>query len=427
MSELESNSKKHKVRHGNFVIVALKGSYDIEETQKIINEVVSNVPEFIYDSEYPWITVPNLPAIDLGTNQVPLIIRGKIYNHNWHKLKNLSQVIKVYRDTPIQPARKCNCNASGKFTPSINNIRKELDVDKIWGNKIRGKGIVMGIVDSGIATKGRSENGIFGNVIGGFPLDWGTKSEWDKHGNMVAYDALGIAPDIKLYDMRISDLYGNNRISDVAQVYKWAIQQFERDGTPHILNNSWVIYQDNYDYCYSKDKNHVFTKIVESVLELGIKVLFCAGNCGCSCKTKKCGSCHGDGKSIWGANGHPEVMTVGAISIQNNYPEYIEYSSKGPAALCYKKPDFCSISHFKGYKALDDGTSASTPVAAGIVALLLQNNKNLTQSEIKTCLSETAYTLGGIWNHRTGYGLINAKDAYDYLYLTKKGEDLVLV
>ncbi len=213
--------------------------------------------------------------------------------------------------------------------------------------------------------------------------------------------------------MRISDLYGYDRISDVAQAYEWAIEQFKKDGTPHILNNSWAIYQDWIDLNYARDKNHVFTKIVERVIELGIRVLFSAGNCGCSCQ-KICGSCHGEGKSIWGANGHPDVMTVGAVSIQNKYPEYIEYSSKGPAALHHYKPDFCSISHFKGYNKCDTGTSASSPVAAGVVALLLQNNKYLLQSEVKQCLSKTAYTLGGKWNHRTGFGLINAKDAFDY-------------
>nr|WP_262984679.1 hypothetical protein [Nostoc sp. PA-18-2419] len=55
----------------------------------------------------------------------------------------------------------------------------------------------------------------------------------------------------------------------------------------------------------------------------------------------RCGSDTGSNKSIWGANGHPRVMTVGAV---NKNEEIIGYSSQGPAAFDPKKPDFCSIS-----------------------------------------------------------------------------------
>ncbi len=171
----EIKKQNHKIKHGNFVIVALKGFINVDETQRAINEVVRSVPEFTYDSEYNWIAVPNLPTTDLGTNQVPIIIRGKITNQNWYKLKNNRLVIKVYRDTPIQPARKCNCSIRGKSIPTIRDIRKQLGVDKIWKDKVRGNGIVVGIVDSGIQAKGRSHKGIFNNVIDGFPSsDWGT-------------------------------------------------------------------------------------------------------------------------------------------------------------------------------------------------------------------------------------------------------------
>jgi serine protease AprX len=212
---------------------------------------------------------------------------------------------------------------------------------------------------------------------------------------MVAYDLLGIAPDTRLIDIRISDLYGKDRISDVAKAYHWAINKFNKCGIPHILNNSWVIYNSWIDLGYAKDKNHVFTKMVERAVESGIKILFSAGNCGCSCRADR-GSCFVRDKNLWGANGHPYIITVGALTIQNKYPEYLDYSSKGPAALDDEKPDFCSYSHFKGYNSCDTGTSASSPVTAGVVALLLQSNNSLLQTEIKQCLSSTAYTLVGL-------------------------------
>ena len=62
----------------------------------------------------------------------------------------------------------------------------------------------------------------------------------------------------------------------------------------------------------------------------------------------------GPGRSIWGANGHPLVLTVGAV---NSRGQLAGYSSQGPAALTPQKPDICSITHFQGYSISDHGTS----------------------------------------------------------------------
>jgi serine protease AprX len=141
----------------------------------------------------------------------------------------------------------------------------------------------------------------------------------------------------------------------------------------------------------------------------GIIVLFAAGNCGQACPDGRCGTDNGPGKSTWGANGHPLVMTVGAV---NKNEEYIGYSSQGPAALDPQKPDFCSISHFKGYFAPDSGISAATSIAAGITALLKQGNPALLQQQIKQVLKDTAKNIGPAgWDQHSGAGIIQAKAA----------------
>lgn len=126
-------------------------------------------------------------------------------------------------------------------------------------------------------------------------------------------------------------------------------------------------------------------------------------------------------------------MTVAAISLKKEKKQYIEeyinYSSKGPAALHGEKPDFCAISHYKGYNRgllekgggdyCDTGTSAACPVVSGIVALLLQAESNLSQQEIKECLSSTASPLSLNWNNKTGHGTVRAKDAYDLISLKR--------
>jgi serine protease AprX len=149
-------------------------------------------------------------------------------------------------------------------------------------------------------------------------------------------------------------------------------------------------------------------------------VLFAAGNCGKACPDGRCGADKGPGKSIWGANGHAAVITVGAVNLDE---EFVGYSSQGPAALSPNKPDFCSITHFEGYfphmdqdSQSDTGTSAATPVAAGVVALLKQRQSSLTQAQAKAALMNTAKDIGppGFDQH-TGAGIIQAKAAYDSL------------
>ena len=72
-----------------------------------------------------------------------------------------------------------------------------------------------------------------------------------------------------------------------------------------------------------------FTRKVGLTIDAGLIVLFAAGNCGAFGGDPSCAT-SGPGKSIWGANGAPEVMTVAAA---NPKGQYIGYGGQGPAAL----------------------------------------------------------------------------------------------
>ena len=155
-------------------------------------------------------------------------------------------------------------------------------------------------------------------------------------------------------------------MSDALQAFQWAINQHMADGTPHVLTNSWGMFQQAWDPDYTTNPNHPFTRKVLEAIDEGILVLFAAGNCGATCPDGRCGADNGPGRSIWGANGHPRVITVGAVNMNE---QFVGYSSQGPAALDANKPDFCSITHFTGYFTSDSGTSAATPIAGGVGAV----------------------------------------------------------
>jgi subtilisin family serine protease len=160
---------------------------------------------------------------------------------------------------------------------------------------------------------------------------------------------------------------------------------------------------------------------VEGALSEGIMVVFAAGNCGAACPHPKCGpGSIGADKSILGPNGHPDVMTVGAINLNE---QLVGYSSQGKAVLPphAPKPDFCTFTQFTGYHpgldpnyASDSGTSAAAAVVAGVVALLKQYRNGLTQAQAKTALMTTAKDLPPTGaDPKTGAGMIRAKKAFD--------------
>ena len=391
------------------------------------------------DFEVIPMTPPQEMASVLATaNEEVIVVRGMIAASQIPFLEAQEHVIKVYPDSRIAPFSgtlvkdnetvefslveafgtcpigTCDCGP-GTAKGTMLDVANYLGVNQIWRAGFKGEGIVVGVVDGGITAAGRPVGSWetarrIPRVIGGYPTaDWGTKAaSWGEHGNMCSTDVLGMAPEAQIYDIRISN---GNSISSALAGFQWAINQHKANGTPHILTNSWGMFQESWDPSYVRNPDHPFTRKVVEAINEGILVLFAAGNCGSTCPDGRCGPDAGPGRSIWGANGHPLVMTVGAV---NKNEQFVGYSSQGPAALDPQKPDFCSITHFQGYFGSDSGTSAATPIAAGVVALLKQANPGLTQNQVKNNLKSTAKDIGPAgWDQHSGSGIIQAKAAFD--------------
>lgn len=427
------------------VIVEMRVPADsnVEAMRSVASQ--SAMPGFQLDTSYEPVPMqapadPQVAAEVSAAREQVVAVRGTIEKGKIAKLKKQDNVLNVIEDKELFapfghlapaaapedsvslvassafgtcPIPPCDCEprtAKG----NIRDVARRLGVDKIWADGVKGQGVVVGVVDGGLSAKGRVGGGKIANVIGGWPTDsWGKKAEWGEHGNMSATDALGMAPEAKLYDIRIASGGITATLSAALSGYQWAINQHRANGTPHILTNSWGLYQKAWDPDAATDPNHIFTRKVVEAINQGILVLFAAGNCGEACPAGRCGRDNGPGKSIWGANGHPMVMTVGAANTEG---QLVGYSSQGPAALDANKPDFCGISHFKGYFQSDTGTSAACPVAAGVVALLKQKQRTLSQVQAKDLLRRHAKDLGGQgWDPHSGTGIIQAKATYDGL------------
>ena len=379
-------------------------------------------------------TVPmGLPAavtesLGVRPQQRTSIIRGEADRDAIDALRAGQQVVEVYSDPEIAPVASASLvtNACGPLDcdpgsakGDRDDIAEALGIQALWDEGYRGQGVVIGIVDGGVDADKYPVIGGWSPIASSPP---GVASHWDEHGNMCAFDSLIAASEAKLYDLGIGKAPGGMSVflSAALQSFQLSLNQFRVDGTPQVLSNSWGLYQDAWDPFppgnpgnYTHNSNHPFTRKAVEVMDEGILVAFAAGNCGDPCPAGRCGPDHGPGRSIRGANGHERVICCGAA---NRLRQRIGYSSEGPATLFDAKPDLCGYSHFEGHFPVDTGTSAATPVVAGVLATLRSRFPGLHQDRARRVLNETAINIcaPGFDSH-SGYGVVNPPAAYTRL------------
>jgi subtilisin family serine protease len=329
-------------------------------------------------------------------------------------------VVTVYADPAVQPFAAPAVDCAGKPTGTAERVRRLLGARAVHDVGLRGKGVVVGIVDGGVDRERFP-------VIAGWSPDpahpWGEASAWDGHGDMCAFDALVAAPGAKLHDLGIGKAIAGGPIPTVAaalQAYQWALERFRRDGTPQVLSNSWGLYQAAWDPFppgdprnYADNPRHPFMRKAMELMDAGILIVFAAGNCGAQCPSPACGDDAGPGRSIRGVNGLDRTICVGAVNLRG---ERVGYSSQGPSTLGARKPDLCGYTQFRGHTRNDSGTSAACPVVAGVLALLRSGFGGLTQDAARALLNQTARAVGAPGHDPdTGYGIVDAARAYERL------------
>ncbi|WP_317191108.1 S8 family serine peptidase [Alistipes shahii] len=118
------------------------------------------------------------------------------------------------------------------------------------------------------------------------------------------------------------------------------------------------------------------------------------------------------------ANCNPEVIAVGAISSSGMRASFSNYGS----ALDVVAPgeDVITTTTNSGYSSAISGTSFACPLVAGVAALVLSVNPDLTQKQVADIIESTAKKCGnysyttqsghtnGTWNNQMGYGLVDA-------------------
>lgn len=222
-------------------------------------------------------------------------------------------------------------------------------------------------------------------------------------GNGSASDGLycGIAPKGELFIYKILNENGNGNIKRAIEAIEDCIVQ-SKSSNIRILNFSMGMGKT-----VSIEEKIALLSALEKAWDHGIVVVCAAGNEG-----------PGEG-SITPPGNLRKIITVGAMDdessqITGNLKR--GYSSRGPTSSCIMKPEIvapgtnvksCNHKEKPPY-TIKSGTSMSTPVVSGAVALLLEKYPLLTPAQVKLRLYHTCEDLKLDRNYQ-GWGCVNIR------------------
>ena len=93
----------------------------------------------------------------------------------------------------------------------------------------------------------------------------------------------------------------------------------------------------------------------------------------------------------------------------------VDYSGRGPTLAAVCKPDLvapgCSVASCASLRdkyTIKSGTSMSTPIVSGAIALLLEKYPDMTNRDVKLRLMETCRDMG-LPKNQQGWGLLDVE------------------
>ncbi len=268
---------------------------------------------------------------------------------------------------------------------------RRVNATKVW-NSSTGEGVKIAILDTGIDWE---QPDLAGVVAGGIciicnssatdPANWIDRAG---HGTAVAgviaaqrngFGVLGAAYGVKLYAVKVLNDTGVGYVNNVIAGIGWAVE------------NGMSIIVMSFS---SPDYSQAEAQAVQEAYSKGALLVASAGNRGPANGT------------VGYPAAFPGVIAVGATDYWNNVPDW---SSRG-ADLDLVAPGVGVNTTWIGneYASLS-GTSVSAPCVAASAALVLSARSNLTNSEVRSILEETARDLRVRGpDNETGFGLVDA-------------------
>ena len=288
---------------------------------------------------------------------------------------------------------------------------------------VDGSGILVGIIDTGIDYLHPGLGGGIGpgfKVLGGYDFvnDDPDPMDDNGHGTHVAgiiaangNPLEGVAPGARLLALKSLDGSGSGLEGDIIAAIEMLVdpnQDGDPSDRPDIVNMSLGARFGSPDDALST--------AVDNAVRLGITFCVAAGNSGgyTPVQGKEDNYYYTGMESVESPGTARLAITVGAVDSIDALPRF---SSKGPTHGTMEiKPDvlapgvdILSLAPGGG-TALKTGTSMSTPMVAGVAALLKSMRKSMTPEEVKSAMVNSALDLG-LSAMRQGGGRVDAMRA----------------
>lgn len=286
-----------------------------------------------------------------------------------------------------------------KYFAFLNESIPQINIDTIaWASNYTGKGVKIAILDTGIDT----DHEMFGNrTLLSKSFNSEGINDLNGHGSHCAGIAAGnsqykgAAPEAYLLNAKVLTSRGSGTTSRIIAGINWAL---DPDGNSSTDDGADII---SMSFGGSlTDLDGPLASAIKDAIAEGVIFVAASGNC-----RQGCGGFYG----VTMPGSMPEVITVGAVDGSNNIASF----SSGDTFTNYIKPDvvapgvnIMSATKNNGYKTAS-GTSMSTPMIAGLIALMLEK-ENLSHAQIKEKLENTAIDLGTTGKDSSyGSGLVN--------------------
>ncbi len=292
----------------------------------------------------------------------------------------------------------------------MNHAREEIHCDRPAARALTGQGVGVAVLDTGIYPHEDFKDRIiaFHDVVNRRPAAYDDNGHGTHIAAIIGGDGFssqgmyrGVAPGCNIIAVKVLDHRGNGFASDVLAGLRWIRENRERYGIRIVNISVGSLSRRN------MTENSVLVRGVNGAWDDGLVVVVAAGN-------------HGPGRMTITTPGiSRKVITVGCsddykeVDVMGN--RMVDYSGRGPTMACICKPDIVapgsgivSCSNEPGKYFSKSGTSMSTPLVSGAIALLLERYPSMTNRDVKLRLRERAVDMGLPHNHQ-GWGRLDVE------------------
>jgi subtilisin len=265
---------------------------------------------------------------------------------------------------------------------------RRINAPEAW-ETATGRGVRVGIVDTGIAT---AHPDLRGAVIGGFnAIDNGSYEDDNDHGTYVAsvvaarrngVGIVGVAPDALLYAIKVMGDDGRGYISDVIEGCQWAIEE-----GLSVVNMSLG----------STYGSVALREAMSALTSQGVSTIVAAGNEG--------------ERGVFFPARDDVAVCVGGSGMDDKRVSWSNYGSALKENGVLAPGDWIQAAKKDGGWRRVSGTSIAAPHVTGLIALMLEIER-LDRDSLRRFVFEGASQFDDP-DEFSGYGVINARRSLD--------------